>query len=97
MLKIESLPTFSRISIVVFSTLGIFPQNGSHCTNYADNTGGKLINYDYTAGQQSPLMNTISSLKENAIACAPFRDKQVEVVSNFLEGHDAFRVLPITS
>ena len=37
---------------------------------------------------QSPLMNTISSLKENAKACAPLRDEQVEVVSNFIEGHD---------
>ena len=33
-------------------------------------------------------------MKENAIACAPLRDKQVEVVSNLLEGHDAFGVLP---
>ena len=39
-------------------------------------------------------MNAISSSKENAIACAPLRDKQVEVVSNLLEGHDAFEVLP---
>ena len=39
-------------------------------------------------------MNAISSSKENAIACAPLRDKQVEVVSNLLEGHDAFGVLP---
>ena len=30
MLKIELLPTFSRTSIVVFSTLGTFSQNGSH-------------------------------------------------------------------
>ena len=29
LLKIELLQTFSRISIVVFSTLGTFPQNGS--------------------------------------------------------------------
>ena len=36
-------------------------------------------------------MNTISSLKENAIACAPLRDEQVEVVpvSNFIKDHDA--------
>ena len=33
---------------------------------------------------QSPLMNTISSLKESAIACAPLRDEQVEVVRNLL-------------
>ena len=40
--------------------------------------------------QQSPLMKTISSLKENAMACAPLRDEQVEVASHFI---DAFGVL----
>ena len=29
----------------------------------------------------------------NAIACAPLRDVQVEVVSNSIAGHDAFGVL----
>ena len=40
-----------------------------------------LIRYDYT-GLQSPLMNTISLLKENIIACAALRDEEVEVVRN---------------
>ena len=44
--------------------------------------------------QQSPLINNISSLKENALACALLRDEQVEVVSNFIEGHAALGVLP---
>ena len=38
-------------------------------------------------------MNTISSLKENAIVFVPLKDKQVDIVSNFIEGHGAFVLL----
>ena len=36
LLKIELLPRFSRISIVVLSTLGKFSQNGSQIVIYID-------------------------------------------------------------
>ena len=40
-------------------------------------------------------MNSMSSSKENAIAYAgKATGYQVEVVSNFLEGHDVFGVFP---
>ena len=44
----------------------------------------------------------MSSSKKNALACAAkalgtLKDKQVEVVSNFLEGHDAYGVLPLAT
>ena len=42
------------------------------------------VSYDYTA----------AVLKENAIACSSLWDEQVGVVSNYVESHDAFEVLP---
>ena len=53
----------------------------------SDCNGLNLICYDYSASAVS--IDTFSSLKENAIACALLRDEQVEVVSNFKEGHGA--------
>ena len=38
----------------------------------------------YTVATVTIIMNTISSLKEKAIACAPLRNEQVEVVNNVL-------------